>query len=50
MHKILKGRSSGEENVSPSDGGRAKAKVPSRKLLIIVTIDVSFHVVRRVFS
>lgn len=28
----------------------SKSQVPSRELLIIVTIDVSFHVVRRVFS
>lgn len=49
MDKILIGRSSVGENVTPSDGGRAKTKVPSREILIIVTSDASCHV-GRVFS
>lgn len=49
MDKILIGRSSVGENVSPSDGGRAKAKVPCWEILNIVTVDASCRV-GRVFS
>lgn len=49
MYKISTSESSAEGDAFPSDGGRARVKVPSREVFIIVTIHASCHV-GRMFS